>query len=249
MSDIPEVFTAEYYDQGYFKTPKGKKFRRANGSEDAWSYANPEGEFLGAKEIAEAWKKVFNPKNMLDVGAGRGTVIAYARDVGIEAEGFDFSEWAVNEGRYRRCKTEWLKVHDATNAWPYPSKSFDLVTALDFYEHIYIGDLPFVIEEMYRVAKKWIFLEIATVGGGSGPIGRIREEGYILNRGEPVPIEREGNAVAGHVTVCSEDWWYERFEHEDWMSRRDMVNWFFSLVDLKIVKNWALNTVIVLEKL
>ena len=244
---IPDEFTQEYYDAKYFAVPKGKKFRRANGSEDAWSYANPEGEFLGAKEIAEAWKEVFNPKNMLDVGAGRGTVIAYARDVGIEAEGFDFSEWAVNEGRYRRCKPQWLRVHDATNAWPYPSKSFDLVTALDFYEHIYIGDLPFVIEEMYRVAKKWVFLEIAVAGSG-GTEGRV-EEGYVLKKGAPVPVELEGCAVAGHVIVQSESFWYDRFDREDWLIRRDLVNYFYSLVDPNIVRNWLQNLVVVYERI
>jgi len=248
MSNIPKEFTSDYYNEDYFSTPKGKKFKRPNGSIDAWSYANPKGEFLGAKDIAKAWKVVFNPKNMLDVGAGRGTFIAYCRDFGIEAEGFDYSEWATSdEGRYPRCRKEWLKVHDATQRWPYEDKSFDLLTVLDFYEHIYVDDLDFVISEMYRVAKKWIFLEIATVGGGSG--SGIHEDGYILKRGEPIPIEREGNAAAGHVTVCTADWWLEKFDNDEWLPRRDMVNWFYSLVDEAIMRNWLLNSVIVLERL
>ena len=246
MSDIPKQFTQDYYDDKYFAVPKGKKFKRANGSVDAWSYANPEGEFLGAKDIAKAWKEVFNPKTMLDVGCGRGTFVAYARDVDIEAVGFDYSKWAV-ENQYPRCKREWLKVHDATKPWPYEDKSFDLLTILDFCEHIYVEDLAFVIAEMFRVAKKWIFLQIATVGGGSG--SGVHEDGYLLKKGEPIPIEREGNVVAGHVTVQLSSFWYELFDREDWLLRRDMVNWFFSLVDPAIVKNWVLNTVIVLERI
>lgn len=247
MSDIPKQFTADYYDREYFQTPKGKKFRRVNGSIDAWSYANPDGESLGCVSFVEAWKKMFQPKNLLDVGAGRGTVLAYAQDLGIEAYGFDFSHWAVNEGRYPRCEKEWLKEHDATKSWPYPSDSFDLVIALDLMEHLYIDDIDAVIKEMFRVSRKWIFLEIATVGGGSG--SDVHQDGYILKKGDPIPIEREGNAVAGHVTVCTRQWWLDKFDNENWLSRRDIVNWFISLVPPDILKNWLLNTIITLEKI
>jgi len=246
MSDIPKEFTQEYYDEKYFAVPKGKKFKRSNGSIDAWSYANPVGEFLGAKDIAKAWKDVFNPKTLLDVGCGRGTFIAYARDFGIEAVGFDYSKWAV-ENQYPRCKREWLKVHDATKPWPYEDKSFDLLTILDFYEHIYVDDLDPVISEMYRVAKKWIFLEIATVGGGSG--SGIHEDGYILKRGESIPIEREGNAVAGHVLVQDKAFWFDRLDRDDVLFRRDMVEWFYSLVPEEVTVNWRKNLVVIVEKI
>jgi hypothetical protein len=248
MSSIPKQFTDEYYNEDYFKTPKGKKFKRPDGSIEAWSYSNPDGESLGCVPIVEAWNKIFHPKTLLDVGAGRGTIVAYARDLGIEAQGFDFSKWACTEGRYPRCASSWLKVHDATKPWPYEDQSFDLVVALDFWEHIYSDDIDAVIKEMLRVSKKWIFLEIATVGSGSGS-PYIHEQGYILKKGDPIPIEREGNAVAGHVTVCDKRWWLEKFDSEDWLPRTDLVNWFFSLVPKENVKNWLLNTVIILEKL
>jgi hypothetical protein len=184
---------------------------------------------------------MFNPKNMLDAGAGRGQFVSMARDVGIEAEGFDFSEWAVSKGRYARCKPEWLRLHDATKTWPYKDRYFDLVTALDFYEHIYLSDLDFVISEMFRVAKKWIFLQIATVDG-------VKEKGYILKQGEPIPWE-DGRTWAGHCTVMPPDFWIEKFECDESMLRRDMVTWFCSLVDKNIIRNWLLNTMIVLEKI
>jgi ubiquinone/menaquinone biosynthesis C-methylase UbiE len=247
MSSIPKKFTSEYYDEDYFKTPEGKKFRRADGSMDAWSYANPNGESSGCDMIVKAWKQIFQPKNMLDVGCGRGTVVAYARKIGIDAYGFDFSSWAINEGRYPNCEREWLKVHDATKPWPYEDKCFDLITALDLLEHIYLDDLDFVISELHRVSKKWIFLQTAIAGSG-GLQGR-EETGYILIKGQPVPIELEGCAVAGHVTLRKETWWYDKLEHEYWMPRKDMVNWFISLVDSAIIKNWLLNSIMVFQRL
>jgi hypothetical protein len=240
MSLPKDEFKSTYYDSKYFADEKGKKFKRG-GKTEYWGYKNPTGNFEGAKPIVKAWKTMFNPKNMLDAGAGRGQFVSMARDVGIEAEGFDFSEWAVSKGRYARCKPEWLRLHDATKTWPYKDRYFDLVTALDFYEHIYLSDLDFVISEMFRVAKKWIFLQIATVDG-------VKEKGYILKQGEPIPWE-DGRTWAGHCTVMPPDFWIEKFECDESMLRRDMVTWFCSLVDKNIIRNWLLNTMIVLEKI
>jgi len=248
MSDIPEdLFRSSYYDSEYFAGQKGgKSFMNASGSLHKWSYFNPDGEWLGCKDIVKAWKEMFGPSNLLDVGCGRGQIVAYARDIEIEAEGFDYSEWATSdEGRYPRTKSEWIKCHDATERWPYPDNSFDLITALDFYEHIYSDDIDFVIDEMYRVAKKWIFLQIAVIGGGSGA-GR-HEVGYIFSKDEPIPIGLEGCAVAGHVTVQNKEFWSDKLLKENVFIRHDLLNWFCSLVDKEVIRNWLLNLILVLE--
>jgi hypothetical protein len=242
-----EKFTEDWYDKCYFADKKGKAFKRPNGSTEHWGYRNPDGDIKGADQIIKAWKTMFNPQNLLDVGCGRGPIVAYARNIGIEAFGFDWSKWAINEGRFARCKSEWLRCHDATKPWPYPNNSFDLLIALDFWEHIYVEDLDFVISEMFRVAHKWIFLEIAIAGSG-GLQGRV-EEGYVLKKGAPIPIELEGCAVAGHVTVRKESWWLDKFERDEWQVRRDMVNWFYSLLAPLSIKNWLLNLVLILERI
>jgi len=243
MSSIPAEFTPGYYDADYFAVPEGKKFRRPDGSTAAWGYSNPEGEWTPALMIANAWKTIFQPKNILDAGAGRGTFIAYARDVGVEAEGFDYSQWAVGEGRYKRCKPEWLKLHDATKPWPYPDRAFDLTTCLDTLEHIYLDDLNSVIDEMLRVAKKWLFLQIAICH----PTDRGMP--YSLKKGEPVPIELEGCAVAGHVNVQPEEFWIDRFDRDGWLIRYDLENWFKYLVDPKVIANWIQNLILIVERL
>lgn len=233
-------FTQEWYDEGYFASKEGKTFVLHDGTVQKWGYKNPDAELIGADRIAKAWKTVFRPDNMLDFGCGRGTFVAYARDLGIEAEGFDFSDWAVSNP-YPRCKGEWLIVHDATKLWPYPHMNFDLVLGTDILEHIYDSELTFVIEEMYRASRRWIFLQIPVVDG-------VREKGYILNRGEPIPLDRDPRTWAGHVTVATEGWWRERLDRDGWLERRDMVNWFCSLVDPAYIRNWLLNMLYIAER-
>ncbi|MFH1327782.1 MAG: methyltransferase domain-containing protein [Candidatus Bathyarchaeota archaeon] len=457
-------FTEDWYDHEYFADSKGKKFTRPDGSVEYWGYRNPEGIINGANLIIDAWKKLFKPKNMLDVGCGRGAMVAYARDAGIEAFGFDWSKFAVGEGRFNKCKKDWIVAHDATKLWPYPDNSFDLTISLDLWEHIYLdfpylprdvrsliylkcyscsqrrnglcpltlavsanigenikekvgktphiernnththglgekskkdlirkagkkdkmkplnvhmkslketlkdgknekdntlkervngekiikkrlnnklasyiesvkntsvntqrniknfwqninqfvsdiledtiqkekinslnskdinakivetrinellksiismeeknednigymtkigdncnscvptvirlctSDLEFAVSEMFRVARKWCFLEIATVDG-------VKEKGYILKKGEPIPLVEDGRTWAGHVTVQPADFWLDQFDHEDWMLRRDMTNYFYGLLSPGYVRNWLLNTVLVLEKI
>lgn len=244
-SSMPKVFDASYYDASYFSDLKGKDFRRPDGSIDHWGYRNPEGEWLGCKPIVEAWKTMFNPKNALDVGCGRGTFVTYMRDVDIKAEGFDFSGWSIDH-HYPRCNKKWIRNYDATKPWPYPDKSFDFVTVLDLMEHIYIDDIYFVVNEMYRVAKKWIFLQIATVREGSSD--STHENGYIIRKGDTVPVELEGCTVAGHITVSTEGFWVQRLKRDGWIVRGDLVEEFCRIVPRDVIANWILNTIIILEK-
>ena len=242
MSDIPDKFEAEYYNEDYFKTPEGKKYRDSQGELHGWSYNNETGDWKGANYIAAAWKEIFNCKKLLDIGAGRGTFIAYARDYGIEAEGFDYSHWAVSdEGRYHRCKKDWLRWHDATTPWPYLDDSYEVNVLLDFYEHIYEDDLDFVMSEMVRVTSKYVFLEIAVVRGD--------EEGYIIKKGEKIPLGLEGMAVAGHVTVQPEEYWIDHLDNFDLYRRRDMETHFISLCPPGVLANWVQNSIIVMEKM
>ena len=255
-TDIQSEFDSSYYDEKYYADPKGKQFRRADGSITNWGYQNPTGEWLGCKPITEVWKDIFKLNNcntdsrlckVLDVGCGRGQFVTYLRDIGIEAWGFDYSSWAI-QNPYSRCQKGWIVQHDATKTWPYGNKAFDLVVALDIFEHIYLEDIHNVINEMYRVAKKWVFLQIATCGSG-GLQGN--ETGYTLKKGEKVPIELEGMAVAGHVTMESKQFWIDALtkgREDKWKVRDDMVLKFIGKVPNDVISNWLKNTIIILEK-
>ena len=252
MNSLPDNFSCEYYDKDYFVTINGKRFKKSDGTEGGWGYSNTTGEWLGCGPIAAAWKEIFDPKNALDIGCGRGTFTAYLRDAGIDAVGFDFSDFSIGDP-YTRCNRDWLRKLDATIVpWiEYKDKEFDLVLALDLFEHLYNdGDIDKVIDEMYRVTKKWIFLQIATVGGGSG--AGIHDGRYMLKKGEKVPIELEGCVVAGHVTVCTKAFWIDKLingdKNKEFRFRDDLVDKFIKNVDPAIIDNWIKNTLLILER-
>jgi glycosyltransferase involved in cell wall biosynthesis/SAM-dependent methyltransferase len=232
-------FDEDYYDEAYFADPRGKKFN-TGGKIETWGYKNPGGDWAGCIDIVNAWKKLFKPKTMLDVGCGRGQFVAYAREAGIEAYGFDYSKWALTKGLFYRCKPEWVFIQDATKPWKVKGK-FDLCIALDFFEHIYEEDLDFVIDELAKATGKYAFLVIATTKEG--------EQGYILRKGEPVSFFKERRTWAGHVTVQSPSWWRERLNRSYWRFRDDLVRAFVNHVPKIFIKNWIENTIIVLEAL
>jgi len=181
---------------------------------------------------------------MLDVGCRRDPFVAYGRDIGIESEGFDFSEWAISNS-YSRCKKEWIRIHDATQRWPYPDRKFDLVVVLDLFEHMYIDDIEFVTNEMYRCTSKWVFLQIAVSGSGD----LQGNTSYMLSKDSPVPVELESCTVAGHVTVQPESFWHKKLNRSNWILRKDIVNQFCSIVPNDVIANWLLNSIIVMEKI
>ncbi len=254
-------FTADYYNRDYFVTRQGKKFHNTDGSRGGWSYDNPTGEWVGCGYIAVAWKNIFNLQKchtdsglckVLDIGCGRGQFVTYLRDVMVEAWGFDFSEFAI-KNPYPRCQRGWCIVHDAVKTWPYGDNAFDLTLALDIMEHIYLDDLDFVIDEMYRVSKKYVFLQVAVCGSG-GLQGQVGFNGYILKKGDVVPVELESMAVAGHVTVKDRQFWINKLlkdtngNERKWKVRDDMVLDFISKVPADVISNWLKNAMIVMEK-
>ena len=237
----PETFSEDYYNKDYFVTPEGKSCIMANGETKAWSYANPTGDWKGAIPIVRSWKETFDAKKMLDVGAGRGTFVGYASEIGIDAHGFDFSSFAVSdEGRFAKCSAEQLIQHDVTKAWPYEGGTFDLIVCLDLMEHLYEEDIDFVIDEMVRVSSKYVFLQIAV----------SHNVNYSLKKGAPIPKEYEVCTLTGHVLVQNKEWWIKRLKRTGCKFNTNLVERFFDNVIPAIEPEsaWIKNLVIVLEK-
>ena len=233
-------FDQDYYDRDYFEADVtgGKTYRRPDGSEGKWGYFAKQ-RWSGWQGIIEPLKLLFRPKMVLDVGCGCGSFVREARIARVKAVGIDFSEYAI-ENALEGAK-KYVSVGDARDI-RFPEDSFDFVLATDLMEHIYLEDVDRVIGELCRVSSKWIFLQIATVGMKDKPT-----DGYILRKGEPIPLEIEVYSVAGHVTVQKEEWWGERLKRPGWRMRPDIVDKFRRLVKPpELIANWR--TIFVMER-
>jgi len=222
--------------QNYFEAEKtgGKTFRRVDGSLDKWGYTHRQ-KYTPFRQILAAFKYLLHCETFLDVGAGCGSSLEYTRQNRIVGYGFDFSRWATRnrlEGAAGR-----IFCADARYA-PIKDGEFDLVFSSDLLEHIFLPYVDMVIGECYRVSRKWVFHQISTP--------TENESGFVLKEGEPIPLELEHYAVAGHVLVQPFEWWEQRLRREGWVSRSDLVRKFRRLVDENAIKFWR--TIFLMEK-
>jgi len=81
--------------------------------------------------MADQIVRQINPRRVLDVGCAKGFLIECLRDRGVEAYGFDISEYAVNEARPDVRPYCW--VGSAANSI---NERYDLITCIEVCEHL-----------------------------------------------------------------------------------------------------------------
>lgn len=162
MRDTPLDFQ-EYldwqYGKEYFELPRARK-------KAAYGIKN-EKRLIAVLE--------YEPKRVLDVGCGFGFLVKKMRKAGIEAYGIDISKYAGDE------IPEWFTQADAYDI-PFPDNYFDVVTAMDFFEHLPEEQIDRVYSEMRRVGNRV-----------------IAEISYVDSR-----------YTNEHLTIMDKDWWQKK---------------------------------------
>jgi len=88
-----------------------------------------------------------------DVGCAKGFLCKHLRTKGIEAFGIDISEYCVKE-----ANVDYIKTLDITDSKiMFDNKYFNIVSAFELLEHIPEDKLSFVLKEIMRVGKKFLF--------------------------------------------------------------------------------------------
>ena len=101
-----------------------------------------------AERTAAFLYRQYRPTRALDIGCAKGFLIEALRTQGVATVfGVDISLYAVSEGE--AATRGRLMVADAQAGIPLRSESFDLVTALDLFEHL--GEPGAVLQEIRRV--------------------------------------------------------------------------------------------------
>lgn len=170
------------------------------------------------------WKH-FDVQHTLDVGCALGFVVEALRELGIDAEGIDVSEFAIANAN-KGAKGH-VRVGSLLDSLPCEDASFDLVTAIETLEHLEPETVPHALSELRRITRRFLVATIPSFGPNEhGPDGWL--DGKVLpsrldhyrslgpSYEGPVAFDdlerdEEGNPVEGHLTIASFSWWTQRF--------------------------------------
>ncbi len=102
------------------------------------------------------------PCKVLEFGCGFGRHLSYLRQIpGLDIHGCDISPTMLASARHLIDDEQWLTEHVTTvparGRLPYPDKSFDIVYTASVLIHVKPEDVPGIVSELIRVAKRQIF--------------------------------------------------------------------------------------------
>jgi cyclopropane fatty-acyl-phospholipid synthase-like methyltransferase len=217
----------DHYDEKYWT--QQKEYKDSNG--EVKRYSGPSLAWDGFETIAQLLSPLLPDGDLLDIGCGGGHLTALLSDFGVRAAyGVDVSEYAA-----KNCVSAMqgrIKVADITTSpelLGFP-KQFDVVMSTDLMEHIYSDQIDDTFEWMKSRLKTngYMFLLIA--------VASHKGEEFIHERGKEVPLDREAQAISGHIAVRLPNYWVKFFRtHEmtirydlmwKFQAERDHIEWF-----------------------
>jgi hypothetical protein len=161
----------------------------------------------------------------LDVGCAFGFFVEAQRELGIDAHGYDVSEFALD--RAALGARGHVEYGNLLRRLPCKTGAFELVSAFETLEHVPPDVVPRAIAELRRVTSGYLIATIPSFGPNEyGPGGwfdvKVRPERLDHYKAlgadyeGPVPYEdlyrdAAGRPVEGHLTIASFGWWTKRF--------------------------------------
>lgn len=171
------MIDASFYDEEYFT--KGTK----SGYGGQFSPYNENLYHNVMKPLAKKLTASYHPKNALDLGCARGYLVRALVEEGVDTQGIDVSTWAI-----QNCDPSVKdRVHVGTmvNLSQFQDNQFQLVTALDAFEHVEKSECLQAIAEACRVSDQHIMIRVPIHDNGKDP---------------------------SHVNIQSIQWWIQQFK-------------------------------------
>ena len=159
---------ADTYDGSYFGEGRDASGDRAGRS----GYARYD-RIASNADIAGwlLWRN-FRVGSALDVGCATGFLVEVLRERGIDAEGCDLSEYAVDHASPGAAGH--IRVANLFSGLPWPDGHFELVTVLETLEHLPPDLVPAAVRELRRVCGGYLYATIPSFGPNvSGPDGHF----------------------------------------------------------------------------
>jgi len=108
--------------------------------------------------IAKVKEYLPEGSKLLDIGCSNGTCVKMLQEAKYDSYGIDISETAISmagERGSRNC------ILGSATKIPFYDNDFDGILCSDVLEHIFEEDVPKAVSEIYRVAKKYVFLKVS----------------------------------------------------------------------------------------
>lgn len=221
VHELQQALADDVYDGTYFGAGRDpfdrmglsgyERYDRATSNADVAAYV--------------VWR-FFDVRHTLDVGCAIGYVVEALRELGVDAEGTDISQYAVDHA------TSGAVGHvfwgDLLHRLPVQDGRYELVTALETLEHLPPESVPAALGELRRVTRGYLVATIPSFGPNPhGPGGwfdvKVRPERLDHYRSlgpeydGPVPYDdlyrdARGEPIEGHLTIASFRWWTQQFE-------------------------------------
>jgi SAM-dependent methyltransferase len=150
-------------------------------------------------------KEVFQPRRVLDMGCGPGTLMYLLHELGVYSDGIDFSprsrELAPPEVRDRILVGSVTEPH-------VPDSSYDLVVCREVMEHLTVLQIRRTVETICRASSRYV---------------------YLTTRFHPDPDDllaftTQFDVDPSHITLLNKDFLRCLFVLEGFRSRPDLEN-------------------------
>jgi len=152
-----------------------------------------------AKELISYMHNNLEFHSILDVGCSNGKAVSILHKLGKEATGIDVARIGIEVAKKMGSNCKYGSIMDI----PFEDKSFDAVISTDVLEHIEESDVDTAVDEIVRVARKYIGIKVSPdLGQGKNNPKTRKNHPYFKSR---VSIPNL------HLTIRPRSWWNEQF--------------------------------------
>jgi hypothetical protein len=217
--ELDRALRDDWYDGSYFGAARSAA-DAGPGGYDTYTRATS-----NADVAAYLIWRTFPSTRTLEVGSAFGFVVEALRELGVDAEGVDVSQYAIDHAALGARGH--IQYGNLLHRLPFGDGAFGVVAAFETLEHLAPDAVPHAIAELRRVTSGFLVATIPSFGSNpNGPGGWLNAKvpdarlDVYQSQGDafdgPVPYEdlmrdETGQPVEGHLTVASFRWWTQRF--------------------------------------
>jgi len=197
---------SSFYSEDYFLNAQGSNYGRIDEKSKQFFLNYEEQNILpGNRVLANYLTKRYKPKTVMVLGCARAYLVKAFQELGVDCRGVDISEWAIQHAP--AGLQDYLFVGDICDLSFFESNYFDVITAMDVFEHIAVPDLFAALDEVKRIANDVLILKLP------------------ISNDDQHPDQTNGDDKS-HISVYSLAWWHHQLEQRGFTLENQRVDYY-----------------------